>query len=67
MTTEKQLMEMEQHLSEMAHGFMCGMDELIDEFQDLMRLYISSLRDIYMMTEELTRELGDIIFSIPEG
>lgn len=67
MTTEKEFMDMEQQLSEMARGFMCDMDDLIDEFQDMMRQYISSLRDIYMLTEQLAWELGEIIYSIPEG
>lgn len=66
MTTEKEFMDMERQLTDMTYGFMYEMDDLINEFQDLMRKYISHLRDIYILTEQINRELGDIICARPE-
>ena len=66
MTTEKEIMDMQKQLDEMAHGFMYEMDDLINDFQDLMRKYISHLRDVYILTEQISREIEDIICARPE-
>jgi hypothetical protein len=66
MTTEKDIIEMEEQLNQMTYGFIYEMGDLLDGFQDLMRKYISHLRDVYLLTEQISREVEDIICGSPE-
>ena len=66
MTTEKDIIEMEEQLNQMTYGFIYEMGDLLDGFQDLMRKYISHLRDVYLLTEQISREVDDIICGSPE-
>ena len=62
MTTEKDFMAMEKQVSEMPRDFLLEMSDAVNEFEDLMRTYIGHLRDVYILTEQISRELENMFY-----
>ena len=62
MTTEKDFIAMEKQISEMTRDFLLEMSDAVNEFEDLMRTYISHLRDVYILTEQISRELENMFY-----
>ena len=62
MTTEKDFMAIEKQISEMTRDFLLEMSDAVNEFEDLMRTYISHLRDVYILTEQISRELENMFY-----